>query len=191
MIDVYVKDGKEIQGDSWVVYVLSVGGHEVQTQPMNMTTEQMSDAGVTVVQQDPIPDTFYGPVTKDPDNPGKWIQTLYTPEELKPKLKDHSATARYNKEVGGTIIDSYQHATDRITQSQFDAARMHAQNNAGFSFSWKSPTGFVQLGTSQLEHISNEIVSHVEKCFTLERDCHVEIDAGRITTKEQIDSWFA
>src|SRR5215831_17454923 len=104
MTTIYVHKGKEVSADAWIGYADAVG-NEVQTQPMHMSPQQMTLAGVTTVEQDPMPDEFYGPVVADPNNPGKWIQTPYSEEEMKPRLADYSAQQRLMHETSGQIIE--------------------------------------------------------------------------------------
>lgn len=203
---VYVKDGKEIPGDSWVTWV-SGAGAELQTQPINMTTVQMGRAGVTTVQEDPMPDPFYGPVIKDPNNPGKWIQTPYTPDEMKLRLETYSANVRGGYEVGSIIVhpptgSDYGASTSRDDRSIYNNTFNWLQGGGASTATAKvmrvktlSPPAygsvlFVQADITKMAEINNAVSKWSDLCFATEHDLFNQIEAGTLTTKDAIDAAY-
>ena len=207
MVDVYVKGGVEIPGDSWVLWT-NAAGDQLTTQPINMTTVQMSRAGVTVVQQDPMPDPFYGPVVKDPNNPGKWVQTLYTPAELKPMLEGYSASVRSMYETGSIIVQSidgdYGAPTTRGDRTIFHNAFTHLKDGSGVNgtvtvklmrVKTVDPPAYgnvlyVQANLAKATEVLNATNTWSNICFTTEHNLFGQIEAGTVTTKEQIDATY-
>jgi hypothetical protein len=208
MTIVYVQAGKEIPGDSWVGYV-TASGHEVTTQPVNMTPQQMTLSGVTTVQQAPRPDEFYGPVAPDPNNPGQWIQTLYPPVELKPKLEQYSADRRHGYETGGVMIHpptggDYAASTTRDDRAVVDSAGAFLAQpaNAGALATIKlmriktvnppvyGNVLFVKGDVAKVREVLSAINKWSELCFAQENTLFTSIEAGSTTTKEQIDAAY-
>jgi hypothetical protein len=198
---VYVKDGKEIAGDAWIEYDDPAAG-TLSCQPMNMTPSQMTAAGVTVVPQQPMPDEFYGPVEKDPDNPGGWIQTPYPPEEMQVRLHDYSAGIRSGIENGGMVMTG----GDYVTPSTRDIRAMYTtgSHNAGKndkSLTVKvyaivdgipsdTPT-FMKMSKKNLDQMETDLTEFADQCFAVEASTGSEITAGTITTKDEIDAAYA
>lgn len=208
MTDIYVKGGVEIPGDSWVLWT-NAAGDQLTTQPINMTTVQMSRAGVTVVQQDPMPDPFYGPVVKDPNNPGKWVQTLYTPAELKPRLEDYSSGVRYVYEVGSIIIHpptggDYASLTTRDSRTILHNAFTYLKDGSdvGGTVTIKlmrvkttNPPAygnalFVPSDLAKVTDVLNAVNKWSDLCFATEKDIFDQIEAATIITKEPIDAAY-
>jgi hypothetical protein len=206
MTTIYVQNGAEIPGDSWVKWTTGAG-QAVETQPMNMTPAQMTTAGVTTVVEDPMPDPFYGPVAKDPANPGKWTQTLYTPTELMPKLTDYSASIRVNYETGSIIVhpptgSDYGAPTTRDVRSMvtsglgwINAGTVTSATVKVMRVKTTSPPTygdelFIRANAAAMTVLSNAMNKWTDLCVAQESTLASQINAGTITTKDQIDSAY-
>ena len=205
MTTIYVQNGVEIPGDSWVKWTTGAG-QAVETQPINMTTTQMARAGVSTVQEDPMPDPFYGPVAKDPANPGKWIQTPYTTAEMKPRLEDYSAQIRVNYETGSIVIQPttgslYGAPTTRDVRSMVTNGLTYL--NAGATtvtvklmrVQTTNPpvygsTLFVPGDLARVTEVSNAMNKWTDLCVAQEQTLFNAIEAGTTTTKDAIDSAY-
>jgi hypothetical protein len=201
MAIVYVKDGKEISGDVWIEYEDPAAGI-VACQPMNMTPSQMTMAGVTIAPVQPMPDEFYGPVMSDPDNPGGWIQTPYSPEEMQVRLHEYSATTRSGIENGGMVMSG----DDYVTPSTRDVRAMYTtgSHNAGKKdknltvkvyaivdgIPSDTPT-FMKMSKQNLDQMETDLTDFTDQCFAVEASTGNEIMTGHITTKEEIDAAYA
>jgi hypothetical protein len=198
---VYVKDGKEIPSDAWIEYNDPSAGI-LSCQPMNMTPDQMLLAEVTIASLQPMPDEFYGPVQKDPDNPGHWIQTPYPPDEMQVRLHDHSTSIRMGIENGGMVLAG----GSQVTPSTRDVRAMY---NTGSVNAAADPTlrltvklyqlvdgvlsrtpAFIQMGKTQLDRINRDLTNFAESCFATEANVANLIVAGTITTKEEIEGAY-
>ena len=167
---------------------------------------------VHTVLQDPPPanlDPFYGPVILDPANPGHWIQQPYTPAEMKPRLEDYSSVTRLFYETSGVMIHpaagtgDYAASTTRddrlVVESAFtflkDAPPGTMATLKLMRIKTVSPPayGSVLFAKSNLARVT-EVKTAVDKwsdlCFTQEHTLFDQIEAGTITTKDQIDAAY-
>lgn len=198
---VYVKDGKEIPGDSWVPFEHPDAG-SVTCQPVNMTANQMTLAGVTTAPLQPVPDEFYGPVVKDPENPGGWIQSPYPPEEMQLRLHDYSAQIRAGVEMGGMLVlnGAYATASTRDVRAMYTTGS-HNASKKDITLTSKvyavvdgipanTPT-FVKMSKKELDQTDTDLMEFADNCFATEADVSNLIVDGTITTKEEIEATYA
>jgi len=110
----------------------------------------------------------------------------------KAQLKAYAASARYNKEVGGTTVSGVAYPTDRETQAKMTAAYNMAAANPNLSIDWKLPDGtFTTLTAAQMQAVAVAVGAFVQQCFGAEAAVVVGINNGTITTNAQIDAQFA
>lgn len=110
----------------------------------------------------------------------------------KAQLRAYAASARYNKEVGGTTINGITYATDRETQGKLVGAYNLAQVNTNLGIDWKLPDGtFTTLDAAAITAAAVAVGSFVQQCFGAEAAIVVGINGGTITTAAQIDAQFA
>jgi hypothetical protein len=124
------------------------------------------------------------------------VQQVIVLGDLKTDLKFYNAAMRYDVEIGGQItVDDISLKTDRETQTMLAHCNDFAVNPAtqappsggGTTIAWKGPEGFLELTTDQIMEMYKKINTFVEQCFTVELDIQKQIDAGTITTADQID----
>jgi hypothetical protein len=194
---VYVKDGKEISPHAWIAYFDPMLAGTLSCQPMNMTADQMDLAAVTTTVEQPMPDEFYGPVQKDPDNPGHWIQTPHSPQEMQVRLHDYSAQIRSNMENGGMMLADGLHATPstRDVRAMYTTGS-HNSNKKELNLTTKiyaivdgmpsSVPTFVKMSKKELDQIDIDLTEFADQCIVIEANTSDQIRAGTITTKEEI-----
>lgn len=107
-------------------------------------------------------------------------------------LQEYAAAKRWEKEVGGIEINGLTVATDDRSKTMISGARVAAMANPDFTTAWKGSGGeFVPLDASAVVAISDAVLAHVSNCFAIEAQVLADIEAGAITTVEQIDAAFA
>jgi hypothetical protein len=109
-------------------------------------------------------------------------------------LAAYAATARYNKEVGGTTVSGVAYPTDRETQAKLTAAYSMAAANSALTIDWKLANGtFATLTAAQVMAIAIAVGTFVQKCFSTEAAVAVGINASppTISTTAEIDAQFA
>lgn len=107
-------------------------------------------------------------------------------------LREHAAQKRWEKEVGGITLSGLVVHTDDRSKIMISGARVAAEADPNFTTQWKGADGtFVTLDAAMIAAISNAVSNHVSNCFALEAQVLAQIEAGTITTTEEIDAAFA
>lgn len=107
-------------------------------------------------------------------------------------LQEYAAAKRWEKEVGGIVVNGLTVATDDRSKTMISGARVAAMANPDFTTAWKGSGGeFVPLDASAVVAISDAVLAHVSNCFAIEAQVLADIEAGAIATVEQIDAAFA
>lgn len=105
-------------------------------------------------------------------------------------LSTYASSKRYAKEIGGITVSGVPVATDDRSKLLIAGARIKADANPGFTTKWKTASGFVPIDAATIITISDAVLAHVNDCFEIEETMLDDIDAGTITTREQIDAAF-
>lgn len=106
-------------------------------------------------------------------------------------LQEYAAAKRWEKEVGGIEINGLTVATEDRSKTMISGARVAAMANPHFTTAWKGSGGeFVPLDANAVIAISDAVLAHVSNCFAAEAQVLASIEAGAITTVEQIDAAF-
>ncbi len=107
-------------------------------------------------------------------------------------LQEYAAAKRWEREVGGIEVNGLTVATDDRSKTMISGARVAAMANPDFKTSWKGAGGeFVPLDAHAVIAISDAVLAHVSNCFATEAQVLADIEAGAVTTFEQIDTAFA
>lgn len=107
-------------------------------------------------------------------------------------LQEYASAKRWEKEVGGIVVNGLTVATDDRSKTMISGARVAAQNDPNFTTQWKGADGsFVTIDAAAVIGISDAMLAHVSNCFATEAQVLVDIEAGAITTVEQVDAAFA
>jgi hypothetical protein len=119
------------------------------------------------------------------------LQDVLTPYGMFADLAGYAADIRWRKEVGGIVVGGVPVATDDRSKLLIAGARIKADANPEFTTKWKSDSGFVLIDAATIIAISDAVLAHVDSCFDTENEVMAAIDAGTITTREQIDAALA
>ncbi|SCD23648.1 DUF4376 domain-containing protein [Brucella inopinata] len=122
--------------------------------------------------------------------------TLTLPPAAEPgetiDLPAYAAQKRWETEVGGIEINGLTVATDDRSKTMISGARVAAQNDPQFSTQWKAADGtFTTINAAAVIAISDAMLAHVSNCFAIEARVLADIEAGTISTVEEIDAAFA
>ena len=110
-------------------------------------------------------------------------------ETVKRERKEHIAACRYAEEVNGvTLPDGTRVETDREAQTRVAGAFSLATIDPNVTINWKNQDGWVQLSAETVINMGAAIGTHVQECFTKERDkCELIDQATSIEEVLNID----
>jgi hypothetical protein len=104
-------------------------------------------------------------------------------------LKSYAAAVRYRKETSSTTIGGITLLTDRESQTMIIGAVVAAMRDPSFVVRWKAADGsFIVLDAPTIIMIGTAMSAFIEACFSAEAHVAEQIDAGAITTIEQVDA---
>jgi len=107
----------------------------------------------------------------------------------KPALKSYAAAVRYRKETSSTTVNGIILLTDRESQTMIIGAVVAAMRDPSFTVRWKVADGsFMVLDAPTIIAIGTAMSAFIEACFSAEAHVAEQIDAGTITTIEQVDA---
>ena len=114
--------------------------------------------------------------------------TSYSKDQLKAYARDR----RWRKEQGGlTLSSGMPILTDDRAQAKVNGVMAAAARNAGFATKWHAADGSVHdMTAAQCIAMSDELQAHIDGCFAISAEVVNQIDAGAITTRDQIDAAF-
>lgn len=158
------------------------------TLPNNM--EDLETATITPTVSILPVNIVYNPIDSDIEQPAGpfWAFTdtlasaIYNAEPkpidtVKNELKAIVASQRYTKEISGIEINGSKILTDRESQAQLNGAYVSLKNNLVTSIDWKTSNGdWVALTLAEIEPMAIAVSTHVQSCFTEEKNKCVEID---------------
>lgn len=87
------------------------------------------------------------------------------------------ADLRFQKETAGIVVGGVSIKTDRESQALISGAYSSLKNGLLTSIDWKGANGWVTVTLAQLEPIAQAVASHVQACFTRERQHNDAIQA--------------
>jgi hypothetical protein len=121
------------------------------------------------------------------------LNDVLGPYNIFVNLTYYTAYARWLKETGGITSSGTPLRTDRMSQSQRDAAWSYLQiAPGGATVQWKTGDGtFVTINKAQMQTHMNNTAGYVQDCFACEKTTVASITGGTITTRAQVDAAFA
>lgn len=131
-------------------------------------------------------------VTTAPDDAHKvwvdgqgWVCT-------KTQLKAALAECRYNKEVGGIVLEGLPIPTDDRAKTLIAGkySKVIAESPPDATFTIKVAGQFMTITYADLVAIFNAVNAHVQKCFDSEAVVYTAIEAGEVLTYEQVATAF-
>lgn len=106
-------------------------------------------------------------------------------------LKALAGARRWEIETGGiTLPGPVVVATDTVAQGKIDAALSAFERGViPGTIAFKAADGFVDVGEAQLTGIYQAVVAHVQACYAAEALVVAAIEAGEITTADEVRNW--
>jgi uncharacterized protein DUF4376 len=107
-------------------------------------------------------------------------------------LKTYAAFRRWQKEQAGiTLASGMPIETDDRAQAKISGAYFAAQEVPTVVTPWHAADGVVYpLDSAAIIAMNNELLTHINNCFSISADVLAGIADGTITTREQIDAAF-
>ena len=110
------------------------------------------------------------------------------PEVPPVDLKAYAADKRWRVETGGIVVNGASIQTDRASQAMITGLYTYAAVAKPDSIPYKAEGGFVLLTAAQAVSIGLAVGAHVQACFAAEQAIDADIDAGAISTADQIEA---
>lgn len=116
-----------------------------------------------------------------------------SPDDLtKKQLISYAADKRWEKEVGGIVVNNMPVATDDRSKQMIMGARIAAESDSKFTTSWVGADGTVSVLTApQIIAISDAVLDHVNEVFTEFAQVKKDVDSGKITKSDKVDEVLA
>lgn len=107
-------------------------------------------------------------------------------------LESYCIYQRWVKEQGGIALTSGMPiATDDRAQAKITGVFVAAKELPTMTTPWSAADNTVHvLDADQIIAMNNELLTHINNCFSISADVLAQIEAGTITTREQIDAAF-
>jgi hypothetical protein len=107
-------------------------------------------------------------------------------------LKTYAWNRRWLMEQGGmTLASGMPIETDDRSQAKITGIYSAAQISPAVTTPFSAADGAVyQLTAADIEAMNVELLTHINRAFSISADAIAQIDAGTITTIEQIDALF-
>ena len=103
-----------------------------------------------------------------------------TLESVKAEKRAEIAAWRYEKEVGGVVLNGISINTERDSQAIIGNTLLSMREGLVQSVNWKTADGtFVPLGPAEIEAIAGAVVAHVQACFNAEAMLLAEVAAAQ------------
>lgn len=109
----------------------------------------------------------------------------------KAELTAYAAQRRWEIETGGIDVAGQTVDTSRESQAMIAGADALAQADPEETVDYKTTTGWIELDAETMHTIALAVGRHVRSLFHTERQVCEAIEAGEITTSEQVDAAFA
>ncbi|WP_266019065.1 DUF4376 domain-containing protein [Brucella intermedia] len=108
-------------------------------------------------------------------------------------LQEYAAAKRWEREVGGTVWNGWPVLSDRESQSKIIAEALAIEKGERADGDpWKFADGeFRPLTNEQMDDLAAAVRLHVRNSYGIEAQVLAAIEAGSITTEDQIDATFA
>lgn len=116
----------------------------------------------------------------------EYIPPEPTLDEARTARREHIARARYEAETAGLDINGTHVRTDRQSQALLTGAYMVVQTNPDTLIDWKGEDGWVRLNALEVAAVAAAVGSHVQACFSRERELHSAIDNA--ASREELDN---
>lgn len=121
------------------------------------------------------------------------LQAVLSEHDLFADLEAYASALRYEKEVGGVVVNGVTIPSDRDTQAKLTAAALLATLDGTSTFNWKLADGSFTsaLTAAQMLTIATAVGSHVNRCFVVESQVLAQIASGSIVNANGVRAAFA
>lgn len=114
------------------------------------------------------------------------------PEPTAAELVAYAADLRWQREVGGIVVEGVPVATDDRSKVMIVGARVAAEANPDWSTTWHGADGQVYpIDAPAMIAISTIVEAHVNSGFATFAQVKADIEAGALTTRQQVADAFA
>jgi hypothetical protein len=133
----------------------------------------------------PPPENLPGGARGDPR---PYAQPVETPDVL----KLYAAQQRFAFHTGGLVYNDIPINTDNRSQLHVSTLAQYAATlNKNDPIKFTQDSVAYSITAQDAINISNQMSAIVQQARTIEADCYAAIDAGTVTTYDQVDSAFA
>lgn len=106
-------------------------------------------------------------------------------------LQEYAASKRWEKEIGGIVVNGIPVATDDRSKIMITGIHNAAKSDPEFTTRWKCPDGsFVEVDAANAIAIGEAVLTHIACCFAVEESVQSELAAGWEATYADIDVAF-
>ena len=126
------------------------------------------------------------------DYPDRYeVEALPEPtfDELKALKKQQIASARYEAEIAGTVVDGVTIDTGRDSQALITGAALAAMLDNKYSLNWKTASGFIHLTAPEIIAVAQAVRAHVQSCFDKEGELVALVDAAQTADDLAAITW--
>lgn len=144
----------------------------------------------------PVDDTDYVAwlTTNQPSQIGSMdeLEGVFAEQYPPGSLRTYCIYTRWRLESGGmTLMSGMRIKTDDRSKARITNALDAVTANSQFKTMWHAADNTVrELDRGKIQAMSNELNAFVDNAFTISADVLSKIEAGTITTREQVDSAF-
>lgn len=109
--------------------------------------------------------------------------------DRKNQYKAMIASRRYSVEVSGITIDGITINTDDRSKLLINGAAFEASLNPDYVMDWKTPEGFITMGSTEIITIARAVRQHVQNCFDRESQLLSALEEGTFTEQMLEEGW--
>ena len=147
-----------------------------------------TDADFIAWGNDPSP----WPRDLDGNQTNEALQEVLRPNGIYVDLAFYAGGARQKRIEGDIVVNGLTFSTDPLTLGSLNSAYIYTQAKTGDTFSWKLPDGsFITLSKADIAALHDAANDFAQNCYQCEDTTLDKIEAGTITTREQVDAEFA
>ena len=106
-------------------------------------------------------------------------------QEVLKQKKSSLAHCRWLKEAGGIDVNGMSIKTTESSQSKIANTLTSLQRGTISSADWKGQNGWNEITLEQIEHISDSVILHVQKCYSVERVVDEKLNSLTTTAEVQ------
>ena len=152
--------------------------------------EREAIGAVEIVEQ-PRPDERYGYVNEDPANPGAWLFSPFPPEVMQPRLVDYARNKSWAiRSAGMPYGEDKKIGLDADALAMINGMALMAQLDPQRTFNFDTGAGVVPMRATEALSFAGLVGAWVQGTFDKRTEVLAAIQAGTITTYEEVDAAF-